>query len=241
MSILLDGSTRVLVQGATGGEARRLIPTMTAYGTNIVAGGSPGKGGERGEGIPVYSTVAEALKAHAGDLSLLFIPARFTKAAALEAIAAGVPAVHILAEGVPHHDASEILTRAKGVGAFVIGPNSQGMVSPGKAKVGGTGGEVPHLMFRPGPVGGVSPSRGVGARGWLRGAGVDMVSMNSPGIMATRGLVKPPPLMKSAASSSRPVPGSPNMTTHFVSGSFSNSASISTKAAPIKRSPPMAT
>ncbi|OGL61030.1 MAG: hypothetical protein A3J27_02515 [Candidatus Tectomicrobia bacterium RIFCSPLOWO2_12_FULL_69_37] len=163
MSILLDGRTRVLVQGATGGEARRLIPTMTAYGTRIVAGVSPGKGGERVEGIPVYGSVAEAVKEHAVDLSLLFIPARFAKAAALEAIEAGVPALHILAEGVPHHDASEVLTRAKGAGAFVIGPNSQGMISPGKAKVGGTGGEVPQLMFRPGPVGVVSRSGGMGA------------------------------------------------------------------------------
>ncbi|MBI3129697.1 MAG: CoA-binding protein [Candidatus Tectomicrobia bacterium] len=163
MSILLDGSTRVLVQGATGGEARRLIPTMTAYGTRIVAGVSPGKGGERVEGIPIYSTVADALKEHEADLSVLFIPARFAKAAALEAIEAGVPSVHILAEGVPHHDAAEILARAGRAGALVIGPNSQGMVSPGKAKVGGTGGEVPHLMFRPGPVGVVSRSGGMGA------------------------------------------------------------------------------
>ena len=76
---------------------------------------------------------------------------------------------------------------------------------------------------------------------WLTGAGVAMVSMNSPGIMATRGLVKPPLLMNSAASSSRPVPGSPNMTTHRVSGSFSKRASRSTKSAPMRRSPPMAT
>ena len=163
MSILLDSATRVLVQGATGAEARRLLPTMTAYGTRVVAGVSPGKGGAFVGGAPIYDTVAAALSAHEVDLSVLFVPARFVKAAALEAIEAGVPVVHVLAEGVPHHDACVLLARAAEKGAFVIGPNSQGMVSPGKAKLGGTGGEVPELMFRPGPVGVVSRSGGMGA------------------------------------------------------------------------------
>ncbi len=163
MSILLDGETRVLIQGATGAEARRLIPTMQAYGTRIVAGMSPGKGGERVEGVPVYGTVADALREHEVDLSVLFIPARYARDAAIEAIEAGIPAVNVLAEGVPHHDACEIITRAGKAGVLVIGPNSQGILSPGKAKVGGTGGEVPDLMFRPGPVGVVSRSGGMGA------------------------------------------------------------------------------
>ena len=163
MSILLGSDTRVLVQGATGAEARRLLPTMTDYGTRVVAGVSPGKGGESVGGVPVYGAVAEALKEHEVDLSVLFVPARFVREAALEAIEAGVPTVHILAEGVPHHDACALLTRAAETGTFVIGPNSQGMVSPGRAKLGGTGGEVPDLMFRPGPVGVVSRSGGMGA------------------------------------------------------------------------------
>ena len=163
MSILLDSETRVLVQGATGGEARRLLPTMTDYGTRVVAGVSPGKGGESVGGVPVYGAVADALNDHEVDLSVLFVPARFVREAALEAIEAGVSTVHILAEGVPHHDACALLTRAAQRGTFVIGPNSQGMVSPGKAKLGGTGGEVPDLMFRPGPVGVVSRSGGMGA------------------------------------------------------------------------------
>ncbi len=163
MSILLDSETRVLVQGATGAEARRLLPTMTAYGSRVVAGVSPGKGGSVVSGAPIYDTVADALSVHEADLSVLFVPARFVKDAALEAIEAGVPTVHILAEGVPHHDACALLARAEEKGVFVIGPNSQGMVSPGKAKLGGTGGEVPDLMFRPGPVGVVSRSGGMGA------------------------------------------------------------------------------
>lgn len=163
MTILLDDKTRVLIQGATGAEAKRLIPTMRNYGTNIVAGVSPGRGGERIEGVPVYSTVAAARRAHEIDLSVLFIPARFAREAALEAIDAGVPVINVVAEGVPHHDAAEIIARAGQAGAMIIGPNSQGMLSPGKAKVGGTGGEVPDLMFRPGPVGVVSRSGGMGA------------------------------------------------------------------------------
>ena len=163
MSIILDGATRVLIQGITGAEARRLLPTMRDYGTNVVAGVSPGKGGQKVDGVPVFSTAEAALREVEADISVLFIPARFVRDAALEAIEAGVPAVHILAEGVPHHDACEIVTRGKSAGAFIIGPNSQGMVSPGKAKLGGTGGEVPGLMFRPGPVGVVSRSGGMGA------------------------------------------------------------------------------
>ena len=126
MSIILDGETRVIVQGATGAEARRLIPTMQDYGTNIVAGVSPKKGGESVCGVPVYDSVAAALREHEVDLSVLFIPARHSKGAALEAIDAGVPAVNVIAEGVPHHDACEMLTRAKRAGTLVIGPNSQG-------------------------------------------------------------------------------------------------------------------
>ncbi|MEE9275454.1 MAG: CoA-binding protein, partial [bacterium] len=163
MSILLDGETRVLIQGVTGAEARRLLPTMRDYGTRVVAGVAPGRGGREVDGVPVYNTVAAALRAHEVDLTVLFTPARFVRDAALEAIDAGVPTIHILAEGVPHHDASVVVTRARAKGIFVIGPNSQGMLSPGKAKLGGTGGEVPDLMFRPGPVGVVSRSGGMGA------------------------------------------------------------------------------
>ena len=101
MSILLDENTRVLVQGATGAEARRLIPTMVNYGTRIVAGVSLGHGGEDIDGIPVYGSVAAALREHEIDLSVLFIPARFSRDAALEAIDGGIPVVNVVAAGVP--------------------------------------------------------------------------------------------------------------------------------------------
>ena len=162
MSIILDESTRVLVQGITGGEARRFLPTMKQYGTKIVAGTTPGKGGQHIDGIPVYNTIQECLQTHEIDLSVLFVPARFVKQAAFEAIQAGIKTIHILAEGVPHHDSSQIITLAKEGNVQIIGPNSQGMISPGKAKIGATGGETPELMFTQGPLGVISRSGGMG-------------------------------------------------------------------------------
>jgi len=162
MSILLDGESRVLVQGIAARQARTHLPYMLRYGTKVVAGVAPGRGGEAIEGVPAYDTVAAALRHHAVDISVLFIPAPAARDAALEAIEHGIPLVQVLAEGVPHHDAAEILERAAARGLRVIGPNSQGMISPGKAKLGGTGGAEPERLFRPGPVGIVSRSGGMG-------------------------------------------------------------------------------
>jgi succinyl-CoA synthetase alpha subunit len=162
MSILLDGESRVLVQGIAARQARTHLPYMLRYGTNVVAGVAPGRGGETLEGVPVYDTVAAAICRHAVDISVLFVPAPAARDAALEAIEHGIPLVQVLAEGVPHHDAAEILERAAARGVRVIGPNSQGMISPGKAKLGGTGGAEPERLFRPGPVGIISRSGGMG-------------------------------------------------------------------------------
>jgi succinyl-CoA synthetase alpha subunit len=162
MSILLDETSRVLVQGITGQQARTHVRYMVKYGTRVVAGVSPGKGGSEVDGIPVYDTVRSAMRQHAADVAVLFIPGRAARDAALEAIDGEVPLVVILAEGVPHHDTADILARARQRGARVIGPNAQGMISPGKAKLGGTGGQFPERLFRPGPVGIVSRSGGMG-------------------------------------------------------------------------------
>lgn len=162
MSILLDRTTRVLVQGISARQARTHLPYMLRYGTNVVAGVAPGRGGEPIEGVPVYDTVASALRRHEVDVSVLFIPASAARDAALEAIEHGIPLVQVLAEGVPHHDTARILERAAEVGVRVIGPNSQGMISPGQAKLGGTGGAEPERLFRPGPVGIISRSGGMG-------------------------------------------------------------------------------
>lgn len=163
MSILLDTNSRVLIQGATGREASVHVPYMRAYGTRVVAGVSPGKGGQVFDGVPVYETVRAARGAHEVDLAVLFVPARFVRDACLETIEAAVPLVVVLAEGVPHHDTAEILARAREMRVRVIGPNSQGMISPGRAKVGAPGGDRPDLMFRRGPVGLLSRSGGMGA------------------------------------------------------------------------------
>jgi succinyl-CoA synthetase alpha subunit len=163
MSILLDHGTRVLVQGIAGREAAVHVAYMRGYGTQIVAGVAPGRGGQEINGVRVYDTVRAACRAERVDLSVLFVPARFVRDAALEAIAARVPIIVILAEGVPHHDAAEILARAGDAGVIVIGPNSQGLMSPGKAKVGASGGDRPDLIFSPGPVGVISRSGGMGA------------------------------------------------------------------------------
>lgn len=162
MSILLDGATRVLVQGIAARQARTHLPYMLRYGTNVVAGVAPGRAGAPIEGVPVYDTVAAARRDHAIDLSVLFIPAPFAADAALEAIEHGIALVQILAEGVPHHDAARVLERAAEEGVRVIGPNSQGMISPGKAKIGGTGGAEPERMFQEGAVGIISRSGGMG-------------------------------------------------------------------------------
>jgi succinyl-CoA synthetase alpha subunit len=162
MSILLDDKSRLLIQGITGRQARTHVSYMRKYGTNVVAGVSPGKGGGDVDGIPVYDTVAGALAHHEIDISVLFIPGPYVRDAALEAIEHGVPHVHILAESVPHHDSALIIERAETRGVRLVGPNSQGMISPGRAKLGGTGGPDPDEVFMPGPVGIISRSGGMG-------------------------------------------------------------------------------
>lgn len=162
MSVLLDERSRVLIQGITGQQARTHLKYMVKYGTRVVAGVAPGKGGIEVDGLPVYDTVRAAVRQHEVDIAVLFIPGRAARDAALESIDNGVPLVVILAEGVPHHDTAEILARARARGARVIGPNAQGMISPGKAKLGGTGGQFPERMYLPGPVGILSRSGGMG-------------------------------------------------------------------------------
>jgi len=162
VSILLDEHSRILIQGITGQQARTHLKYMLKYGTRVVAGVSPGKAGFEVEGVPVYDTVRSAVRQHPVDIAVLFIPARGARDAALEAIESEVPLVLLLAEGVPHHDTAQILGRARVRGVRIIGPNAQGMISPGKAKLGGTGGQFPDRIYMPGPVGIISRSGGMG-------------------------------------------------------------------------------
>jgi succinyl-CoA synthetase alpha subunit len=163
MAILLDETTEVVIQGATGKEGQFRIQAMREYGTRIVAGVTPGRGGMAVAGVPIYDTVEEAREQHPGlSTSVVFVPPRFAKSAAYEALDAGLRLVLLVPERVPQQDMLEIIQRARESQAVVIGPNSIGMVSPGKAIIGVIGGrlELMRAAFRPGPCGVLSRSGG---------------------------------------------------------------------------------
>ncbi|MGM0651361.1 MAG: succinate--CoA ligase subunit alpha [Bacillota bacterium] len=154
MSIYINDKTRVLVQGITGKQGSFHTGQMLKYGTNIVGGVSPGKGGQEVEGIPVYNTVFEAVEKEQADASILFIPAPFAKDAALEALAAEVKILILIPEHIPLQDAMDIMAQANRHDAVVVGPNTFGLVSSGACKIG----IMPNQYFVPGPVGVVSRS-----------------------------------------------------------------------------------
>ncbi|HBC94898.1 MAG TPA: succinate--CoA ligase subunit alpha [Pelotomaculum sp.] len=154
MAIIIDENTNVLVMGMTGRQGTFHTKQMLDYGTKIVAGTSPGKGGAVVEGIPAYNSVREACANHKIDASVVFVPAAGTKDAALESIEAGVGVVVVVTEGVPVHDEIEMVAYAKRRGAIVLGPNTFGIVSSGKCKMG----IPPNKYFVEGPVGVVARS-----------------------------------------------------------------------------------
>ena len=163
MSILIDENTEVVVQGATGREARLRIKLMRSYGTRVVAGVTPGKGGQTAEGVPVYNTVLDATRHHPGiNTSAIFVPAQAAKVAAFEALDAGIGVITLHPERVPQRDMLDVIAYAKRFGAHVIGPNTIGLISPGKALVGMIGGNPlsAQEFFRDGPVGVLSRSGG---------------------------------------------------------------------------------
>ena len=151
MSIIIDDGSKVIVQGITGNEGRFHTASMLRYGTKIVAGVTPGKGGQQVEGVPVYNTVAEAVTRHGVDTSIMFVPARFTRSAALEAIDAGIKNLVVITEGIPQRDAIEFVAKAKKKGdVIIVGPNCPGVISPAhRIKVG----IMPDHIFSPGSVG----------------------------------------------------------------------------------------
>jgi succinyl-CoA synthetase alpha subunit len=164
MSILIDETMRVVIQGITGREGMTRAKLMKDYGTNVVAGVSPGRKGEVVHGIPVYDTVEEANeKEGALDVSVIFIPAASVKEAALEAIDAGIKLLVIVPDRVPLYDVLEIARAAKEKGARFVGPNTLGLISPGKAVLGMIGGraESARDWFKPGVVGVTSRSGGI--------------------------------------------------------------------------------
>lgn len=163
MSILADDQTRIVVQGITGREATTFCRESVAYGAKIVAGVTPGKGDSDVHGIPVYDTVAQALREHPASAGIVSVPAAATLDAALEAIENGLSLLVILTERIPRRDVVEVLERASEHGCRVIGPNSLGVICPGQTRVGMNGGsaETVRRAYCPGPVGIMSRSGGM--------------------------------------------------------------------------------
>jgi succinyl-CoA synthetase alpha subunit len=154
MAIIVDSDTRLVVQGLTGSEGRFHSVRNKRYGTQVVAGVTPGKGGQDVEGIPVFDTVADAVEETGANTSMVFVPARFAGDAIYEAVDSGIRTVVCIAEGLPAHEMLRIYTYIRPKGVTMIGPNCPGALSPGKANVG----IIPAEIFREGNVGLVSRS-----------------------------------------------------------------------------------
>lgn len=154
MSILVDQNTRLLVQGITGKEGTFHTQQMKAYGTNIVAGVTPGRGGTTHEGIPVFNTVEQAVRQTGANVSVIYVPAAFAADAIMEAADAGLPLVVCITEGIPVLDMVKVVAFLRGRPTRLIGPNCPGIISPGKCKVG----IMPGQIHQEGRVGVVSRS-----------------------------------------------------------------------------------
>jgi succinyl-CoA synthetase alpha subunit len=158
MAIFLTENSKVIVQGMTGSEGMKHTTRMLASGTNIVGGVNPRKAGEHvtieGQDIPVFGSVAEAMAATGADVSVLFVPPAFTKAAVMEAVDAGMPLAIVITEGVPVHDTAAFRAYAESKATRIIGPNCPGLISPGKSNAG----IIPADITKAGRVGLVSKS-----------------------------------------------------------------------------------
>src|SRR5438034_8432189 len=154
MAIIVDRDTRLIVQGRTGREGRFHGLRNRSYGTNVVPGVTPGKGGQDVEGVPVYDTVAEAVEDTRANTTMVFVPARFAADAIYESVDSGIDTVICIAEGLPAHEMLRIYNYIRPRGVTMLGPNCPGPPSPGKANVG----IIPAEIFREGAVGVVSRS-----------------------------------------------------------------------------------
>ena len=154
MSIFVDRQNKVLVQGATGHQGVFHIGEMKSFGTNVVAGVTPGKAGQEVNGVPIFNTVQDGVEASGANTSLVLVPARFAKDAVFEALDAGIKTVVTITENIPFHDAMDFIHYAKYKGALLIGPNCPGIASPGKTKIG----ILPGSIFKTGDVGVASRS-----------------------------------------------------------------------------------
>jgi len=154
VAIVVDADTKLVVQGLTGSEGRFHGLRNRTYGTDVVAGVTPGKGGQDVEGIPVFDTVADAVSEAGANTTLIFVPARFAADAVYEAVDAGIGTVICITEHIPAHEMLRLYTYVRGKGVTMIGPNCPGALSPGKANAG----IIPAEIFREGSIGLVSRS-----------------------------------------------------------------------------------
>jgi succinyl-CoA synthetase alpha subunit len=154
MSILIDKNTRLLVQGITGREGGYHTRQMIEYGTNVVAGTTPGRGGQKVDDVPVFNTVKEAVAKTGANVSVIYVPARFATDSIIEAVDAGIPLVVCITEGIPVVDMVPVYHYVKLKGARLIGPNCPGLITPGESKVG----IIPGYILTPGNIGVVSKS-----------------------------------------------------------------------------------
>lgn len=154
MAILLTKKSRVVVQGITGHQGQFHTRAMLDFGTKVVAGVTPGKGGVKIEGVPVYDGVDEAVQRRKANASIIFVPAPYSKDAVIEAVEAGIQLVVVITEHIPIHDALEFQPYARSKGVVVIGPNCPGLATVGQAKMG----IMPNHIFRPGDTGVISRS-----------------------------------------------------------------------------------
>jgi succinyl-CoA synthetase alpha subunit len=154
MSVLVDDDTRVIVQGITGGEGKFHTEQMLEYGTNVVAGAVPGRGGQEVAGVPVYDTVSQAAREEDADASVVFVPPAFAGDALFEALDAPLDLVVAITEGVPTQDMSRVYRRLQETDTYLIGPNCPGIITPGESKLG----ILPGNIFSEGNVGLISRS-----------------------------------------------------------------------------------
>ncbi len=169
MAILVDGNSRIVVQGITGREAVMITKHTLDYGTNIAAGVTPGKKGQDVMGIPVYDTVKQAVERHNVNTSLIVVPPAFALDAVLEAISNGIQVIVVTTENIPQLDVIKMLKAARDHDVKLIGPNTTGVINPGdKIKLGSIGGDNPERCFVPGRVGVISRSGGMTAEtSWM--------------------------------------------------------------------------
>ncbi|MBI4496119.1 MAG: CoA-binding protein [Deltaproteobacteria bacterium] len=169
MAILATRDSRVVIQGITGREASMVTRHSLAYGTRILAGITPGKGGQAVEGVPVYDTLQEACREHDLNTSVVYVPPAFAGDAVMEAIEHGIKLILVITERIPRHDVARFLAAARQAGCTVVGPNSVGILSPGeRVKLGAIGGDNVERCFVPGEIGVISRSGGMTAEcSWM--------------------------------------------------------------------------